>query len=1666
MNRRQLSQICKRVLIITLFLSSALAHVAHAQTTPFLDPGHWYVHADDPGEIETAPDPYTACKYSAEQWGTGKVLAFVTLNPSASPPGYTAVCYFPSIPGNDPRPLAGSHHICPSGYEDLGDYCLKWTEAESNDLNPGGNLCTAQVDSNPASSQPQNASGPAQNAGNPILFASGGKVATFADYIFPGDSSLDLFRTYRSQSLQVNNSAHGAGWTNNFSYQLIFSSETVGQRPDKVWFQTPDGLNHLFTWNVGISAYESNGYLDATLDEVAGSNWSEWVLTAGAGRVYEFERGSGSWSPKYGRIELIELDDGYHQRFYYNGGTNPVFITDSRGKYLNLTWAGEVVDEVATSDGVRVDYEYDAVITSTGPVGGSERLTSVTIYPADGSASKTETYHYEHGTHRRLLTGVTDANGVRSRTYAYDVSGRATGSEYAGGANAINVAYDDANNKRTITNALGKDTIYHLQQIDGSFKAVQVEGAASANCLPTNSTFSYDANGNLSQTTDAEGNVTDIAFNSRNLETLRTDASGAPESRSITTTWHADRALPTQIVRPNLTTDYTFGASYELLTRTETDTTSHSVPYSTNGQSRIWTFGYQASATTAPAPINLAVVNPDAETGDTTGWTGSGGGFFADGSTPRIGAYNFHGGNGAHPRMEQDVPIPQANHADIDAGYGIVRLQYSQYSKSNGRDFGWMDLTFLDAAGDPLGNTHAQEKIAIKGWRTKSFFIIAPAGARSVRIAMNCDRVFSSGTCRVYMDEVFLELVINAPRASRLLTSIDGPLPGASDTVSYAYDAQGRLDSVTNEVGHVTDIVSVNASGQPTAIDDPNGVRTTLAYDGEGRIKTVTVNPGANQAITTIAYDPVGLITRVTPPDGAYLDYEYDDARRLSAIENAAGERIEYAYNALGNVMSTTVKSGTGAIVQSQTRTYDELGRLMKLIGADLSETTFTYDLNDNVATVTDPRSELFSYAYDGLNRLLKETDPDLGETDFGLDASDDTVSVDDAKNLTTSYVRNGFGDAIRRTSPDTGVTDYIYDERDLVTQMTDARSVVSTYAYDDAGRILSESYPANTTQNVTYVYDATAGGNYGVGRLTSTTDGAGSTSFVYDARGNILSETRVTGTQSYTVAYEYDTGDKATKITYPSGRIVDLSYDAAGRISGVDMREDAISTPASVLSNITYFPMSGAGSIWSLKSATYGNALALAIGHDADGRLKDIDLAPAVGPAVEDLTYGYDLAGNITSITDNLDASRTETYQYDSLSRLTQGTGAYGTIDYTYDLVGNRLTRVWDIGGTAYGEALAYGAGSHQLSTVTGGGGTSVRTMTYAASGQLATDEKDGTTFVYDYDDAGRMVEALNGTTSLASYAYDAFEQRVEKDDGSSAVHYVYDLAGRLIAEHDGATGAALREYVYLGLMPALYVDHSGANPVTYYVHTDQVMRPRKLTDAAGAVLWDRIATPFGDEHTVTGTLTQKLQFPGQIEETETEFFQNWHRDYDPELGRYVQSDPIGLLGGINTYAYVEGNPVSAIDPDGLTAIALPGGAGTGEILAGGSRVGPYGAALAGSYVVGAVGGTILANTILDELNNAQDLIGFDAYTYCPISRKDPCEGLRKQLKEHQDKLAEYLKNPLRFDNKGILGDAINGYNFLRSYGIQYGRIRNLNKQIQNFKRLLKECEKQNGLR
>jgi RHS repeat-associated protein len=149
----------------------------------------------------------------------------------------------------------------------------------------------------------------------------------------------------------------------------------------------------------------------------------------------------------------------------------------------------------------------------------------------------------------------------------------------------------------------------------------------------------------------------------------------------------------------------------------------------------------------------------------------------------------------------------------------------------------------------------------------------------------------------------------------------------------------------------------------------------------------------------------------------------------------------------------------------------------------------------------------------------------------------------------------------------------------------------------------------------------------------------------------------------------------------------------------------------------------------------------------------------------------------------------------------------------------------------------------------------------------------------------------------------------------------FVFDASGRLLEEAD-STGAAIREYIWLDNVPVAVVDDTGASPVIYYVHTDQLNRPQKMTDASASVVWDGVFDPFGNVTSVTGAATNLLMFPGQYYDSETQLSQNWFRDYDPTIGRYIQPDPIGLLGGINTYTYVDGNPLNWDDPLGFYSL------------------------------------------------------------------------------------------------------------------------------------------------
>jgi RHS repeat-associated protein len=176
-------------------------------------------------------------------------------------------------------------------------------------------------------------------------------------------------------------------------------------------------------------------------------------------------------------------------------------------------------------------------------------------------------------------------------------------------------------------------------------------------------------------------------------------------------------------------------------------------------------------------------------------------------------------------------------------------------------------------------------------------------------------------------------------------------------------------------------------------------------------------------------------------------------------------------------------------------------------------------------------------------------------------------------------------------------------------------------------------------------------------------------------------------------------------------------------------------------------------------------------------------------------------------------------------------------------------------------------------------------------------------------------MVLVANQNQPLASYAHNFLGQRVAKNMSSTITQFLYDRAGHLLAESNGATGAAQTEYLWLDDVPLALV----TNGNLYFIHPDHLGTPQKATDASQAIAWDAVLRPFGQTEQQTFPSLTNLRLPGQYFDVETGLHQNWFRDYDPSMGRYVESDPIGLEGGNNTYAYVSNSPFQWRDPTGL---------------------------------------------------------------------------------------------------------------------------------------------------
>lgn len=816
-----------------------------------------------------------------------------------------------------------------------------------------------------------------------------------------------------------------------------------------------------------------------------------------------------------------------------------------------------------------------------------------------------------------------------------------------------------------------------------------------------------------------------------------------------------------------------------------------------------------------------------------------------------------------------------------------------------------------------------------------------------------------------------------------LMTAIDGPRTDVTDTITYSYRMvdeascattpatclyrKGDLWKVTNGKGHVTEVLAHDAAGRVRSVLDVNGVTTDLEYSPRGWLAARKVRGTDNAVetddrITRIAYTAQGLVERVTFPDGTYLAYGYDAGRRLTDIIDNAGNAIAYTLNSAGQRVKEDIEDSSGTLRRTLGRSYNTLGELQAVLQVNPDPnnsnpvvTSFTYDNAGYPNLTTDPLTRSTDQDHDPLGRLSR-TLQDVGgvaaETVVKHDALDRVTEVTDPNGLITSYTYNGLGDLLQLQSPDTGTTTYTYDEAGNRSGQVDANGKVVAFQYDALNRLRMVDYAA-AVPDESYTYDVafadcTAGEQFVIGRMSRMMGGGGSTTYCYNRFGDLVRKVQYTSrgpgqpSRKLVLRYAYAANGRLTSTTYPDGTIVDYLYDSVGRVAEMGVKSPG-SARSVLLHNAQYHPF-GPVSQW-----TYGNGRIINRTLNKNGQPGIVqDTAPG------GISYGYafDAAGNLATLRNgNQTDPALRTYQYDGLNRLTAvNDGGNGQLlkGYTYDKTGNRTKtqeRITVSGGGMPGEPgdpggtttmlidtlYGYANGTHRLTDVAGDlrGYDDAGNQTTLGNPALP----GGIRKTFAYNEAGRLESVTTGGGTVAMrYQYNGKGERVRKYTDIDGTHSMYDEAGRWLGDY--SNGSMLQQVFWLGDLPVGMVNNDGiSGNKMHYIEADALGTPRVVIEVARDVAvwrWNSEGEAFGrdlpneDADGDSVVFTFDMRFPGQRFDVASGLVYNYFRDFDPGVGRYVQSDPIGLSGGSSTYGYALANPIAFTDEFGLE----PGGA------------------------------------------------------------------------------------------------------------------------------------------
>ncbi|MEV6697175.1 putative T7SS-secreted protein [Streptomyces sp. NPDC051453] len=730
-------------------------------------------------------------------------------------------------------------------------------------------------------------------------------------------------------------------------------------------------------------------------------------------------------------------------------------------------------------------------------------------------------------------------------------------------------------------------------------------------------------------------------------------------------------------------------------------------------------------------------------------------------------------------------------------------------------------------------------------------------------------------------------------RYNRLLSQTD-PL---GHTTSFRYDEAGNLVLAVRPDGRETR-AEYDAHRLPVKVTGPDGMTHRQTYDESGNRTAVTAPSGQT---THFTYDEAGHLTAVTDTLGHVTTVRCDRAGLPVSITDPLGAVTRYERDAFGRPVSIT--DAVGATTRLE---WTVEGRLARRTAPDGTSESWTYDGEGNCTTHTDAMGGVSRNEYTHFDLLTARTGPDGVRYEFAHDKELRLTQVSNPQGLTWSYAYDPAGRLISETDFDDRVLDYTHDTAGRLTSRTNTLGQTIAFERNELGRVTRKDADGRVT---TYAYDLTD-------QLAQATDPDSTLTLLRDRHGRLRSET----VNGRVLAYSYDELGRRAGRTTPAGTTSSWTYDAAGRRSGLTTAGRSID-----------FGHDLAG-----REVTrhIGDAITFSNTFDELGRLASQSVAgPAGDRTIQSRAYAYRADGNVVGIDDQL--SGTRRFDLDPVGRVTAVHAANWTESYAYDEAGNQTTASWPADHPGH---EATGPRTYTGTRITRAGGVRYE---HDALGRVTLRQKTRLsrkpdTWRYEWDAEDRLTSTVTPDGTHWRYTYDPLGRRTAKlrlaDDGETVVERVdftwdgtalceqttwsAELADRvtLTWDHEGLRPIAQTERITAAEMPQSEIDSR-----FFAIVTDLVGTPTELVDEQGGIAWRTRSTLWGTTAWAADSTTYTpLRFPGQYFDPETGLHYNYFRHYDPEVARYLTTDPLGLPAAPNPATYVR-NPHTSFDFLGL---------------------------------------------------------------------------------------------------------------------------------------------------